>query len=460
MNESINSKNTKLFYSFEISTRKGAPLQVKVNLFQITQNFIKKFIEKNPNPSPQFAAEAKEACQKLKNDGFLEVDFRSVNEQYCHLARIIARYGEDFTNNRDSYLKTKYKERNSLPDQQSSSRTKQKTQPIQRASSQENLESSKNLPQKFEKLPENLEQSIKLLKKDEKLPEIEENNQILIMSEPDVKDLMKSLPKYDASEYKNFRSYLNKCKHYFSLVGLTTASKKIKMVEYAVSGIEEKTGLVEQCATEHANDYDKFVEKCCESIDGMVVLKEGQIIKKIFNLRVDDYGSVKEYYHKFVEMKTAGGPTVKIKDEVMIEAFINGLDQTSRAVLRGQSGKTLHENFKLAENIFEKPKASDYQVNYVNNRQNHRNSKPKGGYKPGPAPTTSTSKPKFKGQCYKCKGRGHVANDCKKWKRFLEWDKKSSTGRVGAVRGDEDLDLDSDTEARLERLRLEEDDHA
>ena len=482
---------------FDLKCTRSDPIRIGFDQTKFSKTFIKTFLyDLDQTASRQQVIDhndkAKTELYRIRKEKGLEIDFRGVNGQYARLAQILATkiYKAEFERRR-SFSESKVKDEilpssSSKPVKEAKSFNAQDTaeetktlvaqKPVEKTktlNAQEPAEETKTLnAQKPDKETKTLNAqapaTVILVKKE--MGDQNENPQA-----PKLGTYLRSLPKYDES-YKDFNSYLRKFDKFFGINEITADKDKIKLVEYAIGGTD-KENLVDLCVKNHPDKYDDFKKKCLEVIDGTTLLTKPEIIRKMLDMKIHNFADVKSYYSKFIELKGSGGAAVVIDDDIVMMAFIDGLPKNIKQILKSADHKTLFDNYKAAERMWEKNANENVVVGAVgysssknrqpfrprngfnnskgNNRQgggfrnnnNNRNNNQNGRNNNNNNNNSSGAGGQFNGNCHFCGEFGHTKNTCDdhvefmRLKRAGKLGKRSST-RVGELRFEHEEALD------------------
>ena len=490
---------------FDLKCTKSEPIRIGFDTSKFSSSFVRQYLDNLDSTAPRQQVidhnnKAKEDLWQIRKEKGLEIDFRGIKEQYAQLAQILAK----------KVYKLKIEKRQSrssleeIPISNSKSKSKNDTaKEAEAINAQVTAKETKALNAQVtakETKTLNAQDSAKETKtlnaqdtaketktlnaqeaaKETKTLSLKEPTTVVVKEEmsgnqnqnqnqndaPKLSSYLKSLPKYDES-YRDFHSYLRKFEKFFDISEITADKDKIKLVEYAVMGVQSKETLVEVCVKDHPDKWDDFKKKCLETIDGTTLLSKADIIKKMLDLKIHDFKDVKSYYAKFIELKGAGGSSVVVDDDIIMMAFIDGLPKNIKQILKSADHKTLFENYQAAERMWEKNNSENVVVGamgYNNNNSSSRqpfrqrngqgfgsrnNSRQNGGYRNnnnnnnnrnnrnGRNDNSGSANDQFNGNCHFCGEFGHPKNRCDDHKEFMRLKKAGKLGkrtRVGEVR--------------------------
>lgn len=204
---------------------------------------------------------------------------------------------------------------------------------------------------------------------------------VMAASEVNLGDCLRTLPKYNETDFEKFDSCINKLKQYFPIVRVSTDADKITLLEYAVAEHDHIRTICQTVQNLANGNFDTYANKAIELLDGRISYRAVDIIAAMYELKLNDFHNLKYYFQEFLNLKAKAGSGEQIDESFMVEGFIRGCPMNMKQNLRMHDKKTLLENYQLAEKMYEQKKPVSIngirQSNSRNNNQNNGQNKPK-----------------------------------------------------------------------------------
>lgn len=135
---------------------------------------------------------------------------------------------------------------------------------------------------------------------------------------------LKSLPKYDVDAFSLFEDYINKLEAYFGLDDRLDDQAKIKLLKYSVAQ-DSKLKMTLAAITGYDNSFSDFTAECIEIIDSKIKPCVGEVLSKIWSLRLSNHANLKEYFQSFQTLKASARNPEKIDEYSLVEAFLKSI---------------------------------------------------------------------------------------------------------------------------------------
>ena len=358
--------------------------------------------------------EAKKAVDSLRDQQIIEVDYRFVNKKYSRLAACIA-----WAAKRDGQ-KEKEEEQEEEQDEPSS------------------LDSENNWIRVPSSVP------ITRTNTGSRSPS-PNRDQLQPIMPVDLASLVRSVPTFK-EDFKTFEAYLNKLEAFFKICKVDVFADQMSLLEYAIAEHSEYKILIDGIRADTANTTFALVRTAAlELIDGKIQLTKGQVMKNIFSFKLSQFDSVKQYFQAFVEQRAIARADAVIDESVLVEAFVEGLDENMRLVLKSQEKATLTAAYKLAETMMPNStsKTNNVSIGFVrrgggggagrgnnNNNRNNNGGGRRGGYNNGRNGGGGAAQGGNGGRrggngggrrndgCFACGDRNHGISQCPTFRRF------------------------------------------
>lgn len=259
-------------------------------------------------------------------------------------------------------------------------------------------------------------------------------------TEPPMKDLMKSAPKWDSNS--KFNSYSRKLKSYLKNMEVTTDSKKINLFEYCTADCDKITTIYDNIKTDNDinGNFDKILEKITSIFDGKIQFSDAELIHQCFELKLNHYSDAKSYFNSFLDIQAK---SQSLDAKMVNEAFIKGIQPLSlqnSIKLAEKENATIYDNFKLLEKTYVPSNNVAVNMNrgsfrggrgranrnnnwrnynnpgnYNNYNNNNNNNNNRGGYRGnrgGQRGNWNSNVSRGRRACYLCSKTNHLVKDC------------------------------------------------
>lgn len=283
----------------------------------------------------------------------------------------------------------------------------------------------------------------------------------IMQAETPKSDILRNLPKYTPDSI-SFAAYRRKIDAFFKWCNLTDGTKKLELVEYAVSEYDSEALLFADIVRVEGNDdYKKVLDQSVACVDGTITHTKAELTCQAFQIKLINYRGAKEYHSAFVNLRAKNS---SLEEEVLVEAFVKGIHianiqniikNNNKRLLQANVQPTLYQNYVDLEGMYSQKqsievnqsqisanygKNKNFSKNYNNNynqpqKTTHINnqSNSNGNYK----------KNKKKIRCWTCGKRGHDKYECRnrqKIRAFLATLDEDDEQDGGPDRGQENVE--------------------
>lgn len=198
------------------------------------------------------------------------------------------------------------------------------------------------------------------------------------------------------------------------------------------------------------------MSKCCDILDGLPQNDEIDYLRMIYELRVNNFDYVQDYYRSFLDIKAKSAEFSNIiTDKILLKAFVEGTKDISTIynVMNVKTYKDLHEALIDLRKMYRKPKTfataharamRGYQPlrgnrgGYRGNNQSHNQSQSRGQTMQQGSSRGGGQQQRGRSQsrgsrgrvCWACGRQGHVMNRCREFNDFRRTRRNFRTNNV------------------------------